>query len=316
VLSQPKWHQEEQRTEQTPSEYAQSTRRPNVGERQGRPCGALPRRVQPCFLGKSTLKALYLGEVKLRGRCGSLAATVFCSRVRQRFHPGNCRLSALFPPNRRLGLLVPLVSLIGVGLCSRGSRLSMLLLRLQRTLLVLHASKCGLTLQSPLGLASELGEEALAAEPQIDDSGGCCLPCLSGVSAMSRLLIKKMLVTCSLPLTFEGGALVKKTLSCASGLLAGSLLLACTSGMLVEEPLVAGSLFLADASGLLDEECLVLVRPQIVDGRLPIHVGAVRASASPMKNGPSKCPQWQQSGSLLVFENGSLMPFLTLPGGL
>ena len=125
-------------------------------------------------------------------------------------------------------------------------------------------------------------------------------------------------MTCSLPLTsFEGSTLVKKTLSCASAPLAGGLLLlACTNSVLVEEPLAVGSLFLAGASGLLNEECLVLVRPQIVDGRLPIHVGAVRASASPMKNGPSKCPRWQQSGSLLVFENGSLMPFLTLPGGL
>ena len=85
---------------------------------------------------------------------------------------------------------------------------------------------------------------------------------------------------CSLPLTFEGGALVKQTFSCASGLLAGSLLLASTSGVLVEEPLVVGSLVLAGASGLLDEECLVLVPPQIVDGRLPILVGAVRVGGS------------------------------------
>jgi len=118
------------------------------------------------------------------------------------------------------------------------------------------------------------------------------------------------LATCSLPLTsFEGGALMKKTLSCTSGLLAGGLLLlACTNSVLVEEPLAVGSLFLASASGLLNEECLILVRPQIVDGRLPIHVGAVRASVSPMKNGPSGCPRRQQSGSLLVFANGSLMP--------
>jgi hypothetical protein len=69
-----------------------------------------------------------------------------------------------------------------------------------------------------------------------------------------------------------------------------------------------GSLFLAGASGLLNEECLVLVRPQIINGRLPIHVGAVHGIASPMKNGPSGCPRRQQSGSLLVFVNGSLMP--------
>ena len=95
---------------------------------------------------------------------------------------------------------------------------------------------------------------------------------------------------CSLPLTFEGDALMKKTLGCASGLLAGGLLLASTSDVLVKEPLAAGSLFLAGTSGLLDEECLILVRPQIVDDRLPIPVGTVRASASPMKNGPPRGP--------------------------
>jgi hypothetical protein len=61
-------------------------------------------------------------------------------------------------PNRCLGLSVPRGSLIGDDLCSRGSRLSTLLLRLQRTrttfLFVLHAGKCGLTLQLPRGLAS------------------------------------------------------------------------------------------------------------------------------------------------------------------
>jgi hypothetical protein len=167
-------------------------------------------------------------------------------------------------PNCRLGLSVPLISLIGNDLCSRGSRLSTLLLRLQRMrtvfLLVLHAGKCGLMLQSPQGLASEPGEEASAAEPQEDDSGGRRLPCLSGVTETSSLLVKEELATCSLPLTFEGGALVKKTLGCASGLLAGGLLLASTSGVLVEEPLAAGSLFLAGTSRLLDEECLILVR--------------------------------------------------------
>ena len=177
-------------------------------------------------------------------------------------------------------------------------------------LLVLHVGKCDLTLQSPRGLASEPGKEASAAEPQEDDSDGRRLPCLlSNASATSRLLVKEALAMCSLPLMFEGGALMKKMWSCVSGLLAGGLLLlACTNSVLFEEPLVVGSLFLAGAGGLLNEECLVLVRPQIVDGCLPIHVGAVRASASPMKNGPSGCPRRQQSGSLLVFANGSLMP--------
>jgi hypothetical protein len=44
-----------------------------------------------CFLGKSVLEALYLGKVELCGRCGGLAATAFCSRLRQRFPPGGCR---------------------------------------------------------------------------------------------------------------------------------------------------------------------------------------------------------------------------------
>ena len=212
------------------------------------------------------------------------------------------------------GSLVPLVSLIGDGLCLHGSRLSTLLHCLQHTraafLLMLHAGKCDLTLQSPQGLGSEPGKEASAAEPKEDDSGGRRLPCLSDASATSRLLVKEALATCSLPLTsFKGDAFVKKMLSCASGLLAGGLLLlACTNSVLVEEPLAVCSLFLAGASGLLNEECLVLVRPQIVDGRLPIHVGAVRASASPMKNGPFGCLRRQQFGSLSVFANGLLKP--------
>ncbi len=88
------------------------------------------------------------------------------------------------------GSLVPLISLNGDGLCLRGSHLSTLLHRLQHTraafLLVLHAGKCDLTLQSPRGLASEPGKEALAAEPQEDDSGGRRLPCLSKALATSR----------------------------------------------------------------------------------------------------------------------------------
>ena len=212
------------------------------------------------------------------------------------------------------GSLVPLISLISNGLCLCGSSLLTLLHRLQRMcaafLLMLHAGKCDLKLQSPRGLASKPGKEASAAEPQEDDSGGRHLPCLSNTSATSRLLVKEALAMCSHPLTlFEGGTLVMKTFSCTSGLLAGGLLLlACTNIVLVNEPLAVGSLFLAGASGLLNEECLVLVRPQIIDGRLPNHVGAVRASASHNKNGPSGCPRRQQSGSLLVFANGSLMP--------
>ncbi len=67
------------------------------------------------------------------------------------------------------GSLVQLVSFIGDGLCLRGSCLLLLLHCLQRTraafLLVLHAGKCDLTLQSLRGLASEPGKEASAAEP-------------------------------------------------------------------------------------------------------------------------------------------------------
>ena len=99
------------------------------------------------------------------------------------------------------------------------------------------------------------------AEPQEDDSGGRRMPCLSGASERSSLLVEEVLAMCSLPLTFEGGTLVKNTLSCASSLKAGSLLLVSTSGVLVEEPLAVGSLVLAGASGLLNKECLVLVPP-------------------------------------------------------
>ncbi len=252
-----------------------------------------------------------------------------------------------------LGLLVPRGSLIGEGLCSCGSRLSTLLLRLQCTcaafLLVLHAGKCGLMLQSPRGLASEPGEEATAAEPQEDDSTSC-------------FLVKEVLSTCSLHLMFVVGALMKKALSCASGFLAGSLLLqssrglasepgeeasaaepqeddssgcrlpclsgaSATSSLLVKEALAlvtcslpilvkktdVGALVkktLSCASGLLAGMSGVLVRPQIVDGRLPIPVCAVRASASLVKKGaPVGLLWWQQSGSLLVFADGSLKPF-------
>jgi len=149
----------------------------------------------------------------------------------------------------------------------------------------------------------------LAAEPQEDDLGGRRLPCLSGASETSSLPIKEALAMCSLPLTFKGGVLVKKTLSCTSSLLAGSLPLASASGVFVEEPLVAGILFLAGESSLLDKECLILIPPQIVNGRHPIPVGAVRVSASPKKNEPPTWLRWQQSGSLLVFADGSLMPF-------
>ncbi len=75
-------------------------------------------------------------------------ATLFLGRLRQRFLPRGCRLSALFS-NCRLSLLVPLISLVGYGLCLRGGRLLTLLLCLQHAsaafLLVLQAGKSGLT---------------------------------------------------------------------------------------------------------------------------------------------------------------------------
>ena len=79
--------------------------------------------------------------------------------------------------------------------------------------LMLQASKCGLMLQSPrgLGLASKPGKEVAAAEPQEDDSGGRRLPCLSGASETSSLLVKEALAMCRLPLLkFESGALLNK----------------------------------------------------------------------------------------------------------
>jgi hypothetical protein len=78
----------------------------------------------------------------------------------------------------------------------------------------------------------------------------------------------------------------------------------------IKELLAAGILLLASASGLfLDEtEAMVLVLPQIVDGRLPIPVGVFRASASPKTNGPPRLRRRQQSSSLLVFADGSLKP--------
>jgi hypothetical protein len=98
--------------------------------------------------------------------------TLFVSRLHQRFLPCGRRLLALFS-NRRLGLLVPLVSLVGYSLCLRGGRLLTLFLRLQRVnaafLLVLQAGKSDLTLLLPRGLASKPGVEASTAKPQEDD---------------------------------------------------------------------------------------------------------------------------------------------------
>ncbi len=152
--------------------------------------------------------------------------TSFISRLRQRFLPGSCRLLALFF-NCHLGLLVPLVSLVGYGLCLRGSRLLTLLLRLQRAsaafLLVLQAGKSSLTLLLPRGLASKPSVEASTAKPQEDDLGCCRLSCVGSALATGSLLVEDALATHSL-LVFEGSLEVKKALSGASSLLAGGLL--------------------------------------------------------------------------------------------
>jgi hypothetical protein len=122
------------------------------------------------------------------------------------------------------------------------------------------------------------------------------------LSSASGLLVKELLTTSSL-LAGASGLLVKEPLTTSS-------LLSSASGLLVDELSAAGCLLLASASGLfLDEtEAMVLVRPQFVDGPLPIPVCAVRARASAKKNGPPEWRRRQQSGSLLVFADGPLKP--------
>jgi hypothetical protein len=231
-------------------------------------------------------------------------ATSFISRLRQCFLPRGRRLSALFS-NRRLGLSVPLVSLVGYGLCSRGSHLLTLFFRLQRAsaafLLMLQAGKSGLTLLSPRGLASEPGMEASTAKPQEDDLGCRHLLCLGSALATSRLLVEDVLATHSL-LAFEGSLFVKKALSGVSSLLAGGLL-AYVGSTLIKKALAGCHL-----------EAVALVLPQFVDRLLPILVGAFRASASPKKNGPPRQFWRQQAGGLLVFVKCSLEPFLVVKG--
>ena len=148
--------------------------------------------------------------------------------------------------------------------------------------------------------------------------GGSRLACLSGALATHSLLLASassslLLASASSSLLAGTSCLLIEELLAAGSLLLASVssLLAGTSGLLNEELLAAGSLLQARASGLvLDEtEAIVLVRPQFVDGPLPILVRAFCASTSPMKNGPSTWPRRQQSDSLLVFADGLLMPF-------
>jgi hypothetical protein len=164
--------------------------------------------------------------------------TSFVNRLHKRFLPCGRRLLALFS-NCRLGLLVPLVSLVCYGLCSHGSHLLTLLLRLQRAsavfLLVLQVGKSGLTLLLPRGLVSNPGMEASTAKPQEDDLSCHHLSCMGSALATSGLLVENALATHSL-LTFEGSTFVKKALSGASSLLAGGLL-AFVGGTLIKKAL-------------------------------------------------------------------------------
>ena len=151
--------------------------------------------------------------------------------------------------------------------------------------LVTQARESGLAVLALCCLAGEPDVEAATSEPQED--------CLCG-------LVEKLLAAGGLLLASASSLLVEELL--AAGHLAG------TSVLLVEELRAAGSLLLASAGSLFLDKAMVLIRPQFVDGPLPILVRAVRASISPKKNGPPDWPRRQQSGSLLVFADGSLMP--------
>ena len=52
----------------------------------------------------------------------------------------------------------------------------------------------------------------------------------------------------------------------------------------------------------------MIIRPQFVDGPLPIPLCAVRACVSAKKDGSPVWRRRHQSGSLLVFADGSLKP--------
>ena len=111
-----------------------------------------------------------------------------------------------------------------------------------------------------------------------------------------------------------GILLLSSASSCLLLASASSSLLAGTSGLLVEELCAASILLLASAGGLFLDEAMVFIRPHVVDGPLPILVRVLRASVTPMKNGPPAWPWQQQSGSLLVFADGALMPIIDAKG--
>ncbi len=181
----------------------------------------------------------------------------------------------------------------------------MLFLSLQCTsaafLLMLQASKRGLTLLSLRGLASKPGVEALTAKPQEDNLGCRHLSCVGSVLATSGHLVEDALAMHSLP-AFKGSLFIKKALSCVSSLLVGGLL-AFVGGTLVKKAFVGCHL-----------EAVALVLAQFVNPPLPILVGAFRTGASPKKNRPARQFWRQQAGGLLVFAKCLLEPFLVAKG--
>jgi hypothetical protein len=144
--------------------------------------------------------------ISLIGQCfiphGHLVAALLQGqRVLRRRRSAFGRLAAAVLRGQRV-LSAPLISLVGYGLCSRCSCLSLLLLRECRTqaavLLVSQTCESGLALLLPQSLVGELDVEVAVAKPQEDSAGCCHLLCKSSVFAMSSLLVEKALRMCSL----------------------------------------------------------------------------------------------------------------------
>ena len=137
--------------------------------------------------------------------------------------------------------------------------------------------------------------EAATTEPQEDFS----------CSLIEELLVAGgLLLASAISLLSGTRSLLIEELSAVGCLLLASAisLLSGTSGLPIEELSAAGCLLLASTSGpfLLDEtEAMLLICPHFVDGPLPIPVRAVRVR---------EWHQQQQSGTLLVFADGSLKP--------
>ncbi len=147
------------------------------------------------------------------------------------------------------------------------------------------------------------------------------------LAGASGLLVEELLAASSLLAPGASGFLVKELLAAGSLLASasgssllegasGSSLLVGASGLLVEELSATALVLLAGASGLLVDELLstVLVLPQVVNGPLPVLVGAFCAGTGPMKNGPPKRGRRQQASGLVVFAEGALEPFLIAKG--